>query len=327
MTYRPWGSVDWVLSLSTPKQWRYVGAIATEERSLCAWMELRKNGAVNSELFAEIHDVESEKYGDRNRAALQERRAIFDKHGGDKAATRSFHLLSELFNIRDFANKAAADQSSLILDITSFPKRFYFPILKSLINSENVKNLLLTYTQAGRYVEDAPLYEDIEHWKTLPGFGGKDDKPSLWIVSVGFLVESLNQYARDNPSDRMKVLVPFPAPLAALHRTWKSIAELERGKDGNRFDKYRVDPFDISSAFDRIVSLAASTQHLAFAPFGPKPISAAMCLYAMQKESSVHYPQPTVYHPDYSLGILNGSPNSAIRAYWIKHDGDFLYQI
>jgi hypothetical protein len=37
MRYRPWGTTDWVLSLSSPKEWNFVGAIATEERSLCSW--------------------------------------------------------------------------------------------------------------------------------------------------------------------------------------------------------------------------------------------------------------------------------------------------
>jgi len=48
-----------------------------------------------------------------------------------------------------------------------------------------------------------------------------------------------------------------------------------------------------------------------------------MCMYALQRESSVHYPQPTVYHPESTKGIRNNDPKNAVNAYWIKHEGEF----
>ncbi len=176
------------------------------------------------------------------------------------------------------------------------------------------------------YADDAPLYEDIEEFRVLPGFGGSATTEEMWIVSVGFLVEKLRRYVGDHPNREMKLLIPFPGPLGVLKRTWESIANLEREHSSSRFEKFRVETLDMSAAFDRIRSLAGNQgKPIAFAPFGPKPTSAAMCLYAIQKDSSVHYPQPTVYHPEYSKGIRNGDPGSAISAYWIKHDGESLY--
>lgn len=328
MKYRPWGSIDWALSLSSPKQWHFVGTIATEERSLCAWAEMRRLGSVSGEAFAEIHDIDSEKYRHRNQIALEQRRAEFTEHGGNSAAIYSFGLMDELFRIDAFSKRVEEGNASVVLDITSLPKRFFFPILRTLVGSANVRNLLLTYTSPESYADDAPLYEDIEPWKTLPGFGGVGSKPEQWIVSVGFLVESLRRYVGDNPHEKMKIMIPFPAPLAALRRTWKSVADLEQGHSDDRFDKYRVDTLDMSAAFDRIKSLAGNPpRSLAFAPFGPKPTSAAMCLYALQCDSSVHYPQPTVYHPEYSRGIRSSDPTKAVCAYWIKHEGEFLYSV
>ena len=328
MKYRPWGSVEWALSLSSNKQWHFVGAIGTEERSLCARTEMHRLGVVGGELFAKIHDVDSEKYRDRTQIALHARCAEFTQNGGNSAAMRSFALMAELFRIIDFAREAEAASLSVALDITSFPKRFFFPILKTLVESSNVRNLLLTYTSPKSYAEDAPLYEDIESLSTLPGFGGVNSNSELWIVSVGFLVESLKRSVGDNPHDKMKILMPFPAPLAALRRTWQSVAELEKGHSNDRFDKFRVDTLDMPAAFDRIVSLAGNPpKHLALAPFGPKPTSAAMCLYALQQSSSVYYAQPTIYHPEYSRGIRNDDPSNAVCAYWIKHEGEFLYEV
>jgi len=184
----------------------------------------------------------------------------------------------------------------------------------------------VTYTSAHSYAEEA-LYEDTEPWRVLPGFGSAS-KPELWIVSVGFLVESLTKYVGDNPAEKVILIIPFPAPLAVLRRTWKSVATLEQEHSDGRFVKYRVDTGDISAAFDRFCSLAGNpAKVIAFAPFGPKPTSAAMCLYACQRDCSIHYPQPTVYHPEYSLGIRNNDPASAVNAYWIKHEGEFLYQV
>lgn len=330
MKYRPWGPIDWTLSLSSQKQWHFVGTIGTEERSLCGWVHMRQQGAVAAELFVQIQDVDSEKYRDRTKLALEARHLEFIKNGGNSAAIRVIELMAEWFQIEAFAREAENAGSSIVLDITSFPKRFFFPLLRTLVTSVNVRNLLVTYTSPDVYADDAPLYEDIEPWRTLPGFGGPKDKPELWVVSVGFLVESLKQYVGGSPDEKMKILIPFPAPLSVLRRTWLSVANLEQGygyKD-SRFDKYRVETRDMSAAFDRIRSLAGNPpKTLAFAPFGPKPTSAAMCLYAIQKGSSVHYAQPTVYHPDYSKGIRDNDPPNAVNAYWIKHEGENLYDV
>lgn len=124
------------------------------------------------------------------------------------------------------------------------------------------------------------------------------------------------------------MLIPFPAPLSVLKRTWESVANIERERGTDAFEKYRVETLDISSAFDRIVSLSKNSQSpMAFAPFGPKTTSVAMCLYSIQRDSAVYYPQPTVYHPEYSKGIRNNAPESAVQAYWVKHDGYNFYTV
>ena len=237
--------------------------------------------------------------------------------------------MAELFLIDAFARRAESAATSVVLDITSFPKRFFFPILRTLAGNPKVRNFLVTYTSPASYApDDEPLYEDIEPWRVLPGFGGTGTSGAQWVVSVGFLVESLRMYVGNDPNAKMKLLIPFPAPLSALRRTWESVANLERDHNDGRFEKFRVETLDMSAAFDRIRQLAGNPEKpLAFAPFGPKPTSAAMCLYAMQRDSSVHYPQPTVYHPEYSRGIRNNDRAAAVSAYWVKHEGENLYAV
>lgn len=63
------------------------------------------------------------------------------------------------------------------------------------------------------------------------------------------------------------------------------------------------------------------------APYGPKPMSVGMAIYATMTESPVYYTQPKIYHPDYSAGIsiLNGRPE--IYTYCLKLGGRNLFQI
>lgn len=328
MNYRPWGKVDWILSLASKKNWCFIGTIGTEERSLCAWKLLRNSGVLDAEFFFQVNDEYSEKYDAQSKQALAARYQDFSNNGGDQTDIDELELMSELFIIQRLLNKVENQKTSVVLDITSMPKRFFFPILRKLVQDNDVKNLLLTYSSPREYT-DGMLYEDIDSWRNLPGFGGASSNAENLIISIGFLVESLTRYLSDNPDHgQIKMLIPFPAPLSVLKRTWESVSNMERDQDGARFEKYRIDTLDMSTAFNYIEQLTSNSQNsTAFAPFGPKPISVAMCLYAMQTDSAVYYPQPTVYHPEYSLGIRNDDPNSAVTAYWVKYEGENLYEI
>lgn len=330
---RPWGPVDWTLSLSNEKRWSFVGCIGTEERSLGCWSHLCKKGLLGDVKLALIRDFYSVQHQEMVTTALKDRNDLYTSLGGDVNDIKEFDLMEELSSIQSFSKSIVCGQnSSVLLDITSFPKRFWFIILRELLKSEKVSNLVITYTSPESYApDDEPLYEEIvgDLEEYIPGFGGTGDSSRVWVASVGFLVEGLKKYARSNRDEKIKLLIPFPASLGNLRRTWLCVADLKDGQNHDRFDDYRIDPRNISAAFDCILSFDSnSSGALAFAPFGPKPISAAMCLFASQKEnSSVHYPQPKVYHPEYSKGILDDDPAKAVCAYWIKHEKKNLYAL
>lgn len=331
MTYRPWGAADWVLSLSRSNNWHFVGALGTTERSLCAWNLVKGIASIQHETIIMVEDVDSEKHRVATLDAYQRRVEDFVRLGGRRDQIKRFELMVELFRILELS-RSIGTSSAIILDITSLPKRFFFPLLRALVTNPAVDDLVVAYSSPARYT-DEPLYEDIEPWRPLPGFGGTTSRDEHWIISVGFLVESLRQYIADTTDhEPMKLLIPYPSPLAISRRTWESLVRLEGGQFNTgvneRFEKYRVDSIDMSAAFDRIVSLAgASQKRAAFAPFGPKPISAAMCLYATAKGSGVYYPQPTVYNPNYAIGIRDNDPLRAVTTYWIKHQGNNFYTV
>lgn len=329
MNYRPWGKIDWALNLSTNQNWSLAGTIGSEERSLATYSHLRAKGLLKRELLFSVQDVYSDKYEKLNKDLLNARIEEFKKYGGDVNSLQHFDLMSELFKLDRLSNEINSLGESVILDLSSMPKRFFFPILRKLVINIDVKNLLITYTSPDSYT-DGVLYENITSWKNLPGFGGLSPggKENL-IVSIGFLVESLKSYLNTTlGQSKVNLLIPFPAALPIVKRTWESVSNIERGQDRSRFVKHRIDTLDLSSSFDLIVSIAESSEDTtAFAPFGPKTFSAAMCLYSILKNSPVYYPQPTVYNPNYSVGIKGGDTKEAITAYWIKHDGFNLYSL
>jgi hypothetical protein len=289
---------------------------------------LRNLDACATTRLLEIHDQPS-RHTAIARERLIERAAQFFQGGGKPAEiTHELDLLADLPRIAEIASEIeATNNGSVMLDITSLPKRYFFPVLRQLERSKTVRDLVITYTSPASYLENEPLSEEASDWLTLPGFHAADGERETLVVCAGFMVESLHSHlATINTPAPVKMLIPFPAPRAVLRLTWRSIFSLEAKRASNKFEHHRVDPADLAGAFDRIASFARDdSTKLAFAPFGPKPISAAMCLYASKRDCSVYYPQPRIYHPDYSQGVrtLDGKP--AVFAYWIKHNDQRLY--
>ena len=327
MKYRPWGALFSALNLCSKRNWGFVGTLATEDRSLCAWKQMKASSLIKEEIFLKINPINSSKYSVETNRRLNSKLSEFCALHGGKDSVFEYELMSELYLIKSLLDRIKNLSESVVLDISSMPKRFYFLILRDLINNPNVQDVLLTYTSPESYTKE-PLYEDIDVWKNLPGFGGdiSTQKENL-IVSIGFLVESLKNYLTTASGlGKVSVMFPFPSPLSVQSRAWEAVANLEKDIDNKLIDKYRLDTIDLSTAFDYIVSISKNSEFkVSFAPFGPKTFSVAMCLYAIQKDSAVYYPQPTVYHPDYSIGIKNNEPSEAVNAYWIKQGGINFY--
>lgn len=332
MAYRPWGLIEWVLAQSSPRRWQFVGALGTEKRSLSAWKTLRRIELLADSRLLEIHDRTSH-HTPLFEQRLQERRVEYLSSGGTaETVIAGVRLLDPLHLIDGRAREFSTSSPAVVLDITSLPKRHFFPTLRRLVESSQVRDLVVTYTSPASYAHGEPICEQVGEWVHLPGFppDSDDERDELLFVGLGFLVEGLQRHiASIKKHKSIHVLVPFPAPLAASRRTWEAVHRLESERHEDKFANYRIGAHDLAATFDRIRSLHTDAAlKAAFAPFGPKPISAAMCLYAIQQQScAVYYPQPEVYHPDYSKGVgeIDGKP--AIHAYWIKHGGNFLYEL
>lgn len=325
---RPFGELHWALDLSSPKRWSLLGCLGPEQRSVSAVLRVHELDMLNTEqcMLLRVHDVTPQNPA-REQELLQLNLARLD-HGCIKPATPEFGILDgwrgwiEAFDLRR--------TDCVMLDISSMPKRFFFHFLKRFLLDERVKNLLVCYTLPSRY-DPGPLSGDPEEWEALPGF--LPDDPEVQdaagkriVVNVGFMPDGLLEHLGEDDREAVAhLLIPFPAPTRTVKRTWASVRQLVLRNDPDKpidHHIYRTPPQDMPEAFDRLIALSGNLKFpLSLAPFGPKPVSAAMCLFASQTGMPVYYAQPKTYSPDYSSGA------ESVLGYWVKHEGQNLYQI
>jgi hypothetical protein len=131
------------------------------------------------------------------------------------------------------------------------------------------------------------------------------------------------------PTERemmIKLLFPFPVGPAEYQNSWRFVRNMQIPDSAK--EPLRISGSDISDVFDRIRSETANGQKTAmFAPYGPKPVSLAMCIYAYLTGSTVSYSQPTVYNPNYSAGIKVKDGNPETYAYVLRIDGRDFFSV
>jgi len=308
---RPWGPIDWLLSklpnVSEPVI--VVGALAAEERCKAVPVTAVARG-VRSILFLRIDDPQS-RFTETIDAKVAANLAALEKANVKPwAIEHAFlfardDLIAQLFNSiwRDNTD----EEITLWLDITCLPKRFFFFLVKMAMRDERVRTLLATYTQPepGRYTTDH-LAEDPVEVQPLPAFGLVKNEPEQLVVAVGFealgLAQLLSQFRET--SREVYLLIPFPPGQPYSKRIWQTVQSIGPPADSNIRRLHALNPFDAYTVIENLVdngTLQANPP--ALAPYGPKPLSLGMCLFALDYGAAVYYTQPALYHPDYTTGI------------------------
>ncbi len=192
--------------------------------------------------------------------------------------------------------------------------------------------MIVTYSVPEKY-HDGALAEDPEPWAHIPLFGppGYPDREfEFVIVGVGFLPFGLPELLKNEYRNvGVKFFFPFPPGPPTYQRTWNFVREIEKDFPIDHSMLIRVDTYNVSDAFDYICSITDNNIKKAImAPYGPKTISIAMCIYATLTDSPVYYMQPNIYHPEYSSGIKrNGQGIPEIYAYCLRLDGNDYYDV
>jgi hypothetical protein len=335
ISFKPWGMFDWILDKLPPTRWSVIGSVATGNRSLAVWSLLKDRKILDRYILFKIHDSYDPIWGDAGEERLLERHKEFSSKGGDDNQIIDCQLFDSYENII-LATEKFLDIAgqNVIVDISTLPKRYFFPIVKTILRSKTIVNFAVTYTRAEQYSNE-PLSVDPEPWRNLPLFGPPLPEPNRYetslVIGLGYELLGLPSMLRDQPFRGLKkysLFFPFPATPAGYKRNWEFNRQLENELGSAKIEHARVNAYDIPGIYDSIISHTnIARDYTIFAPFGPKPMSLAMCLYCAHHEniSSAYYTQPRAYNPQYSCGIKMVETVKEIYFYCIRLKGQNLY--
>jgi hypothetical protein len=340
--FRPWGRPDWLRAKYGEDRWCHLGCHGFEKRSVKSLLGYA--GSTDKVVLIRIDDPlqgQLEEQG-RREEAYSENRHFFDSQWTGLLADYREPLKASLDRILEICAEAADYSGNVTLDITSFPKRWFFPMVRYLCEDEKVRNLVVVYTKGSGHADS--LSENPETLRDLPSFVSVEDRDThdFAFVGVGFHTHSLHQLFDDDQAISLQLLFPFPPGPPGIHRNWRFVQEVEMKvqKDENSLEGadaityLHLDAVDVSQVFDamRIVTEGGAKTSV-MAPYGPKPFSLAMCLFALACEQGgkddvpVKYSQPQKYSIGYTEDAAYRSGRLDSWAYAIKQNGNGLYKI
>lgn len=338
IVYRPSGQLTWLLNkFDRIVDWSVVGMISVEERSLATISELKRLGKLGTSSFikAEPSKVRPNRFLKSTQKKLNQRQKEAKHIAGTGMVCNTVDLLcKEEVLIQACRDSLSRCGPNLILDISSMPKRFFFPLVGLALRSGKFENIFVSYSVPKTYGDI--LSEDPMPWSPFPTFGAIDLPRDLkLIIGVGYQSLRLHEIVSEFHVDpnHIELLLPFPSTQPGFTKNWEFIRQLkvQLGQLHDRSIK-RVPITNTSIAFDRIVGITNKGATAAvLAPFGPKPVSLAMCLYGIYCQDknipvAIGYTQPQVYSDEYAIGTAIGSDgNPNIHAFCIQLNSKNIY--
>lgn len=339
---RPTGPLTWLFERLQPQgNWSVFGSLSPEDRCLTASLALQARGVATTTTLLQLEPADVE-----TNLELPETLTKIESHAVQAAKAGFFirepmPVLAETDTINNLAfDLADTCERQVILDVSTMPKRFFFPLLTALCETDRIKTLIVTNTSPRSY--GRILSENAGGWDTLPGYAALSSDESLEttvMIGVGYqllnIQDLLERYARKPV--RFKLMLPVPSLHPGFIKNWQFIQGIKSlwGGRPQRVGRQvepeivRVPNHDVSLAFDRLVqhSQQGLARSLVLAPFGPKPLSVAMCLLGIARQAvssldtEIGYTQPPVYSPRYSEG------SGDVTAFCIKLNGQSLYSV
>ena len=309
-----------------------------EDRSVFALQLSRGALDIADQLMFSIADSKESRFFAKTTELTRANRRVLVREGVSPDVFRE-HQLLEPFG----AIQSAIDEfldgcvgKNLIFDISSMPKKLFFFVVKRAIQrSSKFDNILAVYSEPDSY-SSKPLAENPQQWSTLPGFDGPRQLPETSerriAIAMGFEPLGLPDLVVQGEFSGVNthLLFPFPTPPDRIRKNWEFARDLFPNPVASLCIQH-VDGLNVPDVFDLLCNIGADGQiQLTLAPYGPKPISLAMALYASRYDSgpnatAVYYTQPTSYNPDYSTGVRKVEGEARVHCYAIKRLGQFLY--
>lgn len=332
---RPWGRSGWILDRLPTKDWALLGSLSSEARGLAIWDLLCQRGQLGSTHLLRLRPPDGHPRGDEMTALMDEQQGRYLEAGGEAGAVKAHFLLERHGDIAAAADEFLRSSGpSIVLDITSMPKRFFFPLLRFIVADGSKRDILVTYTVPETY-SGAPLHEDVEAPGYIPAFMPRlseddDREQALLVVAVGFESPGLVQVLEEDQGAGVHYLFPFPAAPPFYKGTWEFLQEGMSITDDRRSHIEGVTARDPGSVFDKLLAITnGGRRECILAPYGPKPVSLAMCLFAIGPgagKSCVRYAQPKYYNPQYSAGVAVDRDGVISYAYVVRVAGRNYYE-
>lgn len=321
---KPWGHIDWILKWYPNKSWTIISGVSFEPRSSALIEHISTSSIVTTNTYA-IRIDEAE-----NEFTQEIQRKTDCSYAKFKNSTNRIILeranLFESSDKWDYMIKTIAKEGdqSVLFDISSLPKRVSLFIIKKLLRSNSIKDIVVCYTRAGEYREGALSFNERPP-DTLPGFGSISSltRDKVFVVSVGYTRLHLRQVLQESSSQDIHFLMPFPPASPSFRRTWRFLKMLNEDIEPARPIIHRYHAMDMFATYQWLVGNISSEKLTTMLPLGPKPHSVAMALAQMKNEkcSQLVYPQPQIYYPDYSNGVhLGADGRPSIIAYGLRRD-------
>lgn len=329
--FRPWGTIPWLMPRLKKTSWQVIGAVSAEDRCVASLQYDQRIFHFDRADFLCIADQESI-FSAACTSKRNKNLEIFERLTTLRGHVYEAKLLQSAKTLQTMISEILHSASeNVVLDISTLPKRFFFPMTRWILQQDHVKNLVVTYTRPETYTSEQLAY-DPESWAHLPTFQSQatdsTTKVDCVVVGVGFVPFGLPELLRhDYAGARAMLLLPFPPGPPQAQRTWQFVNDIEgECRLGEDRQIVRVHAFDVAGCFDQIDTITErGAKRTIFAPYGPKPHSLAMCLYALARDLDVFYTQPMFYHPDYSSGIKRTDEGPDGYAYALKINGRNLY--
>jgi hypothetical protein len=325
MTVKPWGSVSWLLPKVGAKSWHLVTSGSFEERCIAFVDWARSSGhVIDSSTVYKIENPPSKSWTDASPLVRSNIATLCNLLPGNGNNIVQADLLGQVGSMLALDRLNPDSHDSIVLDITTFPKRFFLFALKQLLSSKKVRNLVVTYASAQEYPESA-LCEDALPPVALQGFGRIErlrNSPRMF-VGVGYTALSVEGILEKAGHSKLDFIFPFPPASPAFRRNWYLLSKLMPADKPFGTEIHRIHGMDAFEIHDRLVAWGRD-RDLDLVPLGPKPhaLGMAMAYLRLGGHCELVYAQPQSYNSRYSQGIArdeSGKPR--IYAYCLKRDG------
>jgi hypothetical protein len=328
MIYRPWGNVHSILpKFGNVCDWVFWGCLGTEDRTIAAFHEVNKYSQnIKKYYFTKINDPPGQSQEVINeKTAIKKTHESFIKLYKDPIIDTFDLQYSDDQIIYDYINQILNQSSgNILLDISCFPKRYFFPIIKFILKYEKINNFIVLNTMPMQH-RDGPLSDNFAEWQTIPFFADMEEvKPkNIALFSVGHMPMASLGPIQDIRSSELQLFFPFPGNLRSYKLAWKSVFDIKDSLGETRnVDLLCVNAIDTSELYDYLVAITNAEDQekmktSLIAPYGPKAFSLAMAIFASKYDVPVYYTQPRLYYPDYSIGIEKKGDIASVNAYCI----------